>query len=288
MKNNVLLIGNGINNLTNRENWSNLLKSMTQICKVDGNVEINSHKPFPLLYEEIYLKSTNITEILLKKHIAKEVQNITGNEIHNLIRKKGFNNIITTNYEYSMQGNHPRKTNNGIKNQGVIKESKYSIFRHNQINNTKVWHIHGECNVPGSITLGYEHYGGQLQQMRNYVVSGTHYTKKKNQKSLSSRLKSGEIFSESWLDLFFTKNIHIVGLALDFVETDIWWLLTYRARLMKTKRNKISNKIYYYIPQKYCDASKHRIELLKSMNVHIVSKDKDKFEYYTEVINSIH
>lgn len=287
MKNNVLMIGNGINNLTNKESWLNLIKSMVKMCKVRKDVEVNNQKPFPLLYEEIYLKSKNITELSLKTHISKEVKNISENEIHQLIRSKGFNDIITTNYEYTLQGNEALKLNNRLKNQGIIKESKYSIFRHNKINNTKIWHIHGECNVPGSITLGYEHYGGQLQQMRNYVVSGTHYTKKANQKSLSSRLKTGDVFFESWLDLFFIKNIHIVGLAMDFVETDIWWLLTYRARLMKTKQGKILNKIYYYIPKKYADLSKHRIELLKAINVNLVMKDKEGFEYYRDVVKSI-
>lgn len=287
MKNNVLMIGNGVNNLTNKESWANLLNSMIHICKVSGQVEINTHKSFPLLYEEIYLKSKNIREISLKKHISQEVKNITGNEIHGLILNKGFNDIITTNYEYTLQGNQSTKLNDSLKNQGIIKESKYSIFRHNKFNNSNVWHIHGECNVPGSITLGYEHYGGQLQQMRNYVVSGTHYTKKKNQKSFSSRLKTGEIFFESWIDLFFTKDIHIIGLAMDFVETDIWWLLTYRARLMKSRKGEISNRIFYYIPQKYLESSKHRIELIKSININLVVKDNENFEYYKEVLQSI-
>ena len=287
MKNSVLLIGNGINNINNKENWADLLKSMTKTCKVENKVEINNNKPFPLLYEEIYLKSTHIPELILKKHIAKEVQNIEENEIHELIREKRFKDIITTNYEYTLQGKLPTLEND-IKNLGRIKETKYSIFRHNKINDTRVWHIHGECKVPDSITLGYEHYGGQLQQMRNYVVSGTHYKKKQNQNSLSSRLKSKEIFSESCLELFFTRNIHIVGLALDFVESDIWWLLTYRARLKKIRENKISNKIFYYIPQKYCPTSKNKIELLKAVNVNIIKNEKEGIPYYTEVINYIH
>jgi len=287
MKNSVLLIGNGINNINNKENWADLLKSMTKICKVENKVGINNNKPFPLLYEEIYLKSTDILELILKKHIAKKVQNIKENKIHELIREKRFKDIITTNYEYTLQGKSLTLENN-IKNIGRIKETKYSIFRHNKINDTRVWHIHGECKVPDSITLGYEHYGGQLQQMRNYVVSGTHYKKKQNQNSLSSRLKSNKIFSESWLELFFKRNIHIVGLALDFVESDIWWLLTYRARLKKIKENKISNKIFYYIPQKHCPTSKNKIELLKAVDVNIIKNEKEDIPYYTEVINCIH
>ena len=287
MRNNVLLIGNGINNLTNKESWSNLLKSMAMFCKVDGDVEISNLKPFPLLYEEIFLRSRNISELSLKRHISKEVRGIIGNDIHDLIRAKEFNDIITTNYDYTLQGNQSTKTTDALKNQGVVKETKYNIFRHNKVSKTKVWHIHGECNSPGSITLGYEHYGGQLQQMRNYVVSGTHYKNKKNQKSLSRKLRTGEVCFESWLDLFFKKNIHIIGLSMDFVETDLWWLLTYRARLMKSERGKISNKIFYYTPQKYIESSKQRMDLMKSINIEIVKKNKENVEYYTEVLKSI-
>ena len=172
MKKSVLLIGNGINNINNKESWENLLESITKKCKVSRTVGINSDKPFPLLYEEIYLRSNGIPELSLKKFIANEVQNIQENEIHKLIRDIGFKDIITTNYEYTLQGINESMTKIVIKNKGKIRESKYSIFRHNEINGTRFWHIHGECNVPGSITLGYEHYGGQLQQMRNYVVSG--------------------------------------------------------------------------------------------------------------------
>jgi len=282
MTNQVLLIGNGVNNLSNKQSWENLLTSTTKICKVSSVVDTKADKPFPLLYEEIYLKSKSITELNLKKHIANEVKKITENEIHALIGEKGFNHIITTNYEYSLQ-----KGNSNTGNLGIIKESKFSVFRHNKTNNTKVWHIHGECNVPASITLGYEHYSGQLQQMRNYVVSGTHYTKKKNQKSLSSRLKYDKVTYESWIDLFFKKNIHIIGLALDFVEYDLWWLLTYRARFKKIFSRKVINKIYYYTPQKYAGELKQKTELLKSVGVEIVVKNKSDFPYYQEVINQI-
>lgn len=83
--NHVLLIGNGVNNLTNKESWSNLLKSTAQKCGVGAEVELNNEKPFPLLYEEIYLSSTGISELSIKEHIAKEVRNIKENEIHQLI-----------------------------------------------------------------------------------------------------------------------------------------------------------------------------------------------------------
>ena len=287
MNDNVLLIGNGINNLTNKESWSRLLKSMTTLCKVNKEVEINDHKPFPLIYEEIFLKSKNTVEITLKRHIAKEVNRINENEIHKLIKSKKYRNIITTNYEYILQNTQNAIVDTASHNEGVVKEIKYSIFRNNKINDTTIWHIHGECNVPNSITLGYEHYGGQLQKIRDYVVSGTHYKNKKYQNPLSSKLKSNKVLYESWLDLFFKKDIHIIGLAMDFVEIDLWWLLTYRARFIKTRKTEIKNNIYYYIPDKYVESSKHKLDLLKAINVHVVTKHEIGHDYYRNIINDI-
>ena len=281
MNDNVLLLGNGINNITNKESWDNLLRSIKNLCRVKIKNENDKNKPFPLFYEEIFLKSENINEIDLKKDIAQEVDKITENELHELIREKQFSNIITTNYDYTLQG---KKT---IKNKGIIKEHKYSIFRYNIVDKTKVWHIHGECNVPNSITLGFEHYGGQLQKIRDYVVSGTHYKNKANQDPLSSKLKKNNISFESWLDLFFTKNIHIIGLAMDFVETDLWWLLTYRARLQKSNPQIIKNKITYYTPENHSNQSKNKIDLLRSISLEVKIKKENGLKYYKNIITSI-
>jgi len=285
MKNNVLLIGNGVNNINNNESWENLLKSIKEKFKFSNNIEINTEKHFPLLYEEIYLNSINSSELSLREFIADEVKKINENEIHKLIRDKGFEDIITTNYDYTLQGIDSSK----IKNSGEVREKKFNIFRNNEVNGTRIWHIHGECNVPESITLGYAHYCGQIQQMRNYVVSGTSYKNKLNQKPLCSRIGINEVFHESWIDIFFTKNIHIIGLSLDFVETDLWWLLTYRARLLKRKVALFSNKIIYYIQEKYINESKHKhkIEMLKAVNIEINIRKSENEKYYKEIIDVV-
>jgi hypothetical protein len=37
----------------------------------------------------------------------------------------------------------------------------------------------------------------------------------------------------SWLELFLTHHIMVIGLELAFAEISLWWLLTYRARVMR-------------------------------------------------------
>jgi hypothetical protein len=190
-----------------------MLKKIIDHLGVTGQIDMTrlKAKPFPLLYEEIFLRSLKTeetSEISVKKYIASLTSNFKPNIIHKQIMDLEIEDIMTTNYEYTLQQSllQPEQE---LENLGHIKETTYNIFRHNKVKKTKVWHIHGECDVPLSITLGYEHYGGLLQKMRNYVVTGTDYAEEKNLAPLVKRFSKGKLKEHSWLDLFFTKDIHI-------------------------------------------------------------------------------
>ena len=286
--NKVLLIGNDINNISNSTSWEQLLKKIVNLS--GNNVTVSIEKPFPLLYEEIYLKalkSNNIEEDVLKSQIAEIIGEIQPNEIHDELLNLDIENYITTNYDYVLQknllGDRPITD---LKNNGLIKETKYSVFRHNSIENKNFWHIHGEINVPRSITLGFEHYGGQLQQFRNYTVSGTNYkSKNKNKLSLHQRLKENLVNDDSWIDFFFKDEIHIIGLKLGYVETDLWWLLTNRARFIYEKSSQHISRIIYYCPTDYKDEHKTAIMEANDIIVKFIPLKGKKF--YKEVIKMI-
>ena len=284
MKDLVLLIGNDINNISRGQSWKDLLQDIITFCHANGCVELDDKKPFPLLYEEIFLtasKKQKIREKDLKSFIAIKAAEIKGNSLHNAIRALKPAHILTTNYEFTLEGGAP------FENTSIINEKFYSIFRRYKVDDINYWHIHGDCLNPMSINLGFEHYGGQLQLMRNYVVSGTFYTSKDVPKaSLLRRIHAKQVYFHSWIDLFFTNDIHIFGLSLDFVETDLWWLLTYRARQKFHHKNvPVPNQIYYYIPEEYMAAAKFKIDLLAANDVTVISfPGKDKLAYYESVI----
>ena len=284
MKNLVLLVGNDINNLSCGLSWKDLLHDILNFCHAGDQIEIDKNKPFPLLYEEIFLTASRqgkIREKDLKSFIAIKTAEIKANHLHQAIRDLQPAHILTTNYEFTLEGCIP------FENTSIINEKFYSIFRRYQVENTTYWHIHGNCLNPMSINLGFEHYGGQLQLMRNYVVSGTFYSSKEVPKaSLLRRIHTKQVYYHSWIDLFFMKDIHIFGLSLDFVETDLWWLLTYRARQKFHHKNiPVHNKIYYYIPEEYVASSKYKLDLLMANDVIIISlPGSDKGKYYESII----
>lgn len=287
-----LLIGNGINNVFEKDehSWENILKRIADIS--DEIININKEKPFPLLYEEIYLKVLNnngLKEYDLKSKIANIISEIEHNRIHEELINLNITNYITTNYDYTLQKSISKgiPLNEQLRNRGVVKENKYSIFRHNIVENKKFWQVHGELNLPKTINLGFEHYGGQLQHIRNYISSGTNYKSNLiDSQPLRKRIKEKKVLNEtSWIDLMFTHEIHIVGLSLGYMETDLWFLLTNRARFYSENPFLKKNKIIYYCPSKYKDHNKK--EIMNSNGIEVKYINKVKEEFYSEVIKEV-
>lgn len=239
-----------------------------------------------MLYEEIYLKSPIFggKENLLKAKIGQVVDQIKPNPLHAELLSLPCENFLTTNYDFILEkGLDPSLSNRQIKNQGIIRETKFSLFRHSKVKGKNIWHLHGAINKPRSINLGFEHYGGQLQLLRNYVVNGTNYTSNRISKiPLHRRLEKSNISYDSWVDYFFLSDVHIVGLKLGFEETDLWWLLTDRARFFLSKGKLMKNNIYYYCPTRFKEDSK--IALMKGMGIKTVLINKSGKKYYREVI----
>ncbi|MFT4682508.1 MAG: hypothetical protein ACI898_001602 [Flavobacteriales bacterium] len=281
-----LLVGNDINNINNSESWENLLANIQIFCGVQ--IENPGYKkPFPLFYEEIFLsakRSKVKNEFALKQFIAKSIDGIKSNSIHERIRNLAVEDIMTTNYDFTLEGiSSPKLTS-------VMTERKYSIFRQFTSGHQRFWHVHGDTKKPSSITLGFEQYGGQLQTLRNYIATGPIYKNKKIPKTaFSIRFRQNpdqKLFS--WSDLFFTNHVHILGLGLDFVESDLWWLLTFRSRLIHQRKIAETNQIYYYTPKSRQETDKAKLDLMIAIGLKLVVVDApDRRSYYNKVIDLI-
>lgn len=208
-----LLIGNGINYLgDNVVGWTDLLNKL--ITNIDKSAVITTEeKPFLHLYEEIFTRAEKYTsknEEAIKEDIVDEISTMTPNPYHKKITDLPFENILTLNYDYNF-------TNSGHRRN---QEKKYSLRRHQLIDNKKVWHIHGELNNKDSIMLGYSHYIDSINNIQNEF----------------RKIEKDKRRDLTWIDIFLTDDIYILGAGLDFEELDIWWLLSYRNReLLKQK-----------------------------------------------------
>ena len=287
-----LLIGNDINNATSDYSWSNLLQDLIDYAHLN-EPPLMEGKPFPLFYEEIFLNSARqygTKEKRIKTYIAVKALRLQPNVIHKKIIELGIPVLLTTNYDLTLEASLKAQPEH-IRNAAAIKENRYSLFRVNQVEDHRIWHIHGSAVHPSSITLGYEHYSGYLQQMRNYMVIGKKGTEnQRSEQALARRIKDGTVIHNSWIDFFFTHDIHIFGLNLDFVEIHLWWLLTYRARARLNSKLEIKNTITYYYPQHYEERSKYKLQLLRANEVNtapLQMKEGDRIGYYKRVLKQV-
>jgi len=264
-----LLFGNGLNQVTsNGPEWNELLKQL----KGDNDFK-NGNLPNTMIYERIFMekkKSELEHEIYIKDKISEMMKAINSSKFYELILDLNLDNYMTTNYDYAFQKSFKGKLTN------MSTESIYSIRRYwlleNKKMNSKLWHIHGEIDHSKTIQLGLDQYCGSIGKIDAYIKGTYPYPQKgKKLKSIAIETKcidnsNNKFDSISWVELFFSTNIHIIGFGLDYSETDLWWILNKRARLMMKNNIIINNKIKFYT---------HNIEdekkgLLESLKVDVI------------------
>lgn len=285
-----VLLGNGFNLISSDISWGNILKNLKDSFRLE-KIEINDSKSYPLIFEEILfsLKGDDfeLNLKLLKENIATSCAVLKPNEFHERLIQSKVNEIITTNYDYSLE----RCTLpyfNGLKATNNRPPWKYSLSRYHNINNKRIWHIHGELNngylgkgtdryPEQSIMIGNEHYADYFRKIHESL-------KDHQKKDLVERLINME---DNWTKLFFTHDIHIIGLNLSFSENHIWWLLNFRARLIKSGYS-IQNKIHYHYAEFNKKASKNTLDILQALNVKCIPIEAPKDDYkkvYNEALD---
>ena len=290
MDDKVLLLGNGINRLSNEYSWSDLLDELIKETKTSEVITYKEEKPFTLLYEEIYLrtlKHLRSKELRLKEEIANLVLNkFTPNEFHTKILDLDVEAILTTNYDYNLErsfdDDHGKSAN-------VLIERKYNLFRRRNANGRYIWHIHGEADAPNSITLGHEHYVGYLQKMGNYLKDKITSKRKGEQKEIRSPIQKAIHRQEeirafdkaktiySWVDLFLMNDVYILGLALDYTEIDLWWLMIFKERLKRETGFPYGNTTYYkFYPHTLDKKEEAKLSILESFGINVIREDVGK------------
>lgn len=266
-----LILGNGINRVAMQKGWGEILRELAiRFDGVDLLPYIES-KPLSMFVEELCARSKlsfRNAEHEIKVEFAgllKQIKPVLAHErICNL-----FNVILTTNYDFTIE----EALAGPMHSPGFMApESRYSLFRRHVAANKEIWHIHGDVGRPGSMLLGFDHYAGNLQKIRNYVTDSVE-VKGAAWGRVSSATKGGNLeFTEnrkiySWVDYFLRDHLHIVGLSLDFTEIDLWWLLLHKRRRLHQPGKVFFYQVYVGVEEKETPV----LSLLKSLNIEIVS-----------------
>lgn len=274
---NTILFGNGINRLlTSNISWEELLN------RIKGANKFKDDKlPNTMIYERIVLQRLSKYDDILqdefdvKKEIAELLESISANEVYIDLYNLNIQHYITTNYDYGFISSLLSLPEILTPINEYSTEDVYSIRRLKTIKNGKqvkknFWQIHGEINKPATIMLGLDHYCGSIGKIDNYIKGTYRYVqdgKDKIEKSIDEKFKTNDFNNSSWIELFFTSNIHILGFTFDFSEVDLWWVINKRSRMMKGKllKSKIRNEIHFY-----CDTiDSQKQSMLESMNIKV-------------------
>lgn len=292
---NSIFFGNGINNLSNKPiSWNHLLNSIKETNNFD-----NGTLPNTLIYERALFQSHNDydirkTEIELKNKIATQLKVIQTNEYYKKLIDLKCKNYLTTNYDYALE---KRFEDDGMITSSKNTEDVYSVRRYTSVFNNsdnevcKVWHLHGEIDKPISIMLGFDQYCGSVSKIDGYIKGTYEFQENKKPvyvKRIEEKLVENKFDNRSWTELFFKSNVHILGFSLDFSETDLWWILNKRARMIADKKTThlIKNKIYFYSSE---DITKQKEGTLKSFKVEVIktSKEISWDDYYNKTISKL-
>jgi hypothetical protein len=307
-----LLVGNGVNLLDSSQSfsWGDLLQELKTTYGIDVDLD-NVFKPFPLAFDEMLHQKPGSNDFndkikTLKQRISRSIKRqLEGkrgfNGFHEKLSSLSYNDILTTNYDYSIQKSiNPEFLS--LKDKLAInrQERKYSLKRGYSVSDKVIWHLHGELvdsrlqsesskyYNEESIMIGYEHYTSYLEKIQENI-KGKSGSQKVDNQSLMIRLRNGDP-SPYWTDIFFTHNVDIVGQGFDFSENHLWWLINFRANAMRNTKPKyevkINNKIRFFYPR-INGADQINIDELNNLNKLIEKKNSvQKSKAIAEVLKA--
>jgi SIR2-like domain len=252
----VLFVGNGPNYFSKELSWKGVVQNAAQKVGSLNRVKQVLDEPLPLVFEAL-VASHPKKENWIKRELAIDLKGLKANRIHRRLMALPWNTILTTNYDHCLE----EATGERFKSMNLDRESTYSVFRRNRSGSRSIWHLHGDVTGPRTMMLGMHQYAGYLQKLRQYLTrrhGGSPFV-----------FNTGTWVSEddrhSWADHFLRDDVHIVGLGLDYQETVLWWLLTFKARLRHKGEVAVGTTTYHYFANKKDDTG--RLKLMAALGV---------------------
>lgn len=264
-----VFFGNGINLTVDGSSWDDILKRMSfgeslpDISSYTLKYEyiilpMREKQKVPLLLNgqmftvggKVLSTQVSMENDIVKKDLCRELKKQTVSPLYTDLAKLNVPYYITTNYETLLNDEleklgYSRKTPSNDKMRLYARDT---LIMDNK--SVSLWNVHGNWNAPESIMLGMKDYCDYIAEINQYIIDGC----------------SDE--GLCWIDLFLKTDVHIIGFRLAYDETDLWYVLTHRKRLIRQAKTEVCNHIYYYVLDKYVDEGKN--SLLKAMDVEVV------------------
>ena len=270
-----ILFGNGVNLLDGGISWNKLLMDLSKkyfLPPIQNNTLKYEYIILPqkekeqggLAADGMILCDKNNKRLTLpihtednhKRTICQELKKMKPSYFYSLLADLGFNHYITTNYELFLNQAFKER---GFKN--TVHAAEDRLYKHESFESNDrsvtIWNIHGDTDDEKSIMLGLSEYCNYVARIDRYLNS--------------EDVKQGQ----SWINLLFNTNVHIVGLGMAYEEIDLWNVLVTRKRMQRKDETACTNHIYYYtIQDESFDLGKN--QLLDALDVEVIDIDFDR------------
>ncbi|MBD5427630.1 MAG: hypothetical protein HDR38_08805 [Treponema sp.] len=285
-----ILLGNGINRYCESNfktatccSWNDLLKALAD----DEGKRILGIKsmdiPYPEFFDLLCLRSEDDDYENLKPAIKQEVEHWKSFKIHKNLTNFAIEHdipIITTNYDTTLLTDDLKE-----KNKKVAKKFKKTKVLPNEpvnplgkkaqtypwtfyysdrevkdcLKEFAIWHMHGFSRYPKSLVIGMYDYARVIKKIRDFYSDKWHEGKtEKTQYSIKNIASKSWKKKErnSWLTVFFNKDLYIIGLGLSSYELSVRWLLLQRERFFKKYPERRKRTVFVYSSQERMTRSK--------------------------------
>lgn len=227
------LIGNGINRYNLNKNdgdvsWEGLLLKIYNDVSSKKKNFIPEGIALTEFYDVIDLQSSSKVKTSLQQEFAEKLDWKPKSHHNNIVRKIRELDapILTTNFDFVLQKTinaemfrHRINGNRALSDfypwDSYFSDSK----KEDPFNSFSIWHMHGQKNYKRSIKLGLNQYLLMVNRAKR------HFPTKKSEDKLAQY--------DTWIKLFFEKNLIILGLGLHEQEVFLRWLLLQRAKHYK-------------------------------------------------------
>jgi len=167
-KNNcILLLGNGVNLTNHQKDCAGMLKSIEGSTK-QPIVTKDNPEPFSMMFDSLLFEKRRFgfeKNKLYKTKLAHHCKKMPTGKAHQDVLNLGYRCILTTNYDHGLQ---KAWLSDGLIENSPVRESKFNLFRRYFLDGAELWHIHGDCKVINSLTIGFDDYVRQLCEIRAY------------------------------------------------------------------------------------------------------------------------
>lgn len=294
-ENSVLLIGNGINRAFAKEefepqegnwdfenlSWENIIRQIA--CNHSKDDRIKEILKLPASMQVIAATGDCVKEDMkqVAESLVKRENPLALSKLCRMILDVPFKHVLTTNYSFELEqaaGVRPGKQacygiRQHTKQELSKREEKLRLYTYSKLSDKKwVWHIHGDVSTPDSVVMGHYYYGKLLREIQNRVSGLMKVTP-------GERVKQ----ETSWVDLFLTRDVYVLGFGFYLSEIDLWWLVGCK------KRHFPDSHIYFYCPEGSIKSDVRLMMDAYEIKIcdHIKLKGKQYSKFYEEALFDI-